>query len=68
MFHIYSFLSYFKQKSMEFVDLNFHDNDTLVRHERILIYTKIRCCTRDEGGPLEVGLQEQASNHLTLHR
>jgi hypothetical protein len=23
---------------------------------------------RDEGGPLEAGLQEQASNHLKLHR
>ena len=26
-----------------------------------------RCCTRDEGRSLEVGLQEQASNHLELH-
>ena len=26
-----------------------------------------RSCTRDEGRPLEVGLQEQASNHLKLH-
>jgi len=25
-----------------------------------------RCFTEDEGGPLEVGLQEQASNHLKL--
>ncbi len=24
------------------------------------------CCTRDEGGPLAVGLQEQAANHLEL--
>jgi hypothetical protein len=24
------------------------------------------CCTRDEGGPVEVGLQGQASNHLKL--
>jgi hypothetical protein len=24
------------------------------------------CCTRDEGRPLEVGLQGQASNHLKL--
>jgi hypothetical protein len=27
-----------------------------------------RGCTRDEGRSLEVGLQEQASNHLELHR
>jgi hypothetical protein len=26
----------------------------------------VRNCTRDEGRPLEVGLQEQASNHLKL--
>jgi len=26
-----------------------------------------RGCTRDEGRPLEVGLQEQASNRLKLH-
>jgi len=25
-----------------------------------------RACGEDEGGPLEVGLQEQASNHLKL--
>jgi hypothetical protein len=25
-----------------------------------------RGCTEDEGGPLEAGLQEQASNHLKL--
>ena len=25
-----------------------------------------RCCTRDEGRSLEVGLQERASNRLTL--
>jgi hypothetical protein len=24
------------------------------------------CCTKDEGRPLEAGLQEQASNHLKL--
>ena len=27
-----------------------------------------RGCTRDEGRPLGAGLQEQASNHLKLHR
>ena len=26
-----------------------------------------RGCTRDEGGPLRVGLQEQTPNHLKLH-
>ena len=26
----------------------------------------MRNCTRDEGGPLGVGLQEQAPNHLKL--
>jgi hypothetical protein len=25
-----------------------------------------RSCAEDEGGPLEAGLQEQASNHLKL--
>ena len=29
---------------------------------------KCRNCTRDEGRPLEVGLQEQASNHPKLLR
>ena len=28
----------------------------------------MRNCTRDEGGPLGAGLQEQASNHLKLLR
>ena len=37
----------------------------LVRHERTL-YISVRNCTRDEGRPLEIGLQEQASNHLKL--
>jgi len=27
----------------------------------------VQCCTRDEGRPLEVGLQGLASNHLKLH-
>ncbi len=27
----------------------------------------MRNCTKDEGRPLETGLQEQASNHLKLH-
>jgi hypothetical protein len=26
------------------------------------------CCTGDEGGPLEAGVQGQASNHLELRR
>jgi len=26
----------------------------------------VRNCAEDEGGPLEAGLQEQASNHLKL--
>jgi hypothetical protein len=26
----------------------------------------LRCCTRDEGRPLEAGMQVQASNHLKL--
>jgi len=26
----------------------------------------VRNCTKDEGGPLRAGLQEQASNHLKL--
>ena len=41
-----------------------NDIDTTVRHERILFYIRIRCCTRDEGRPLGAILQEQASNHL----
>jgi hypothetical protein len=38
-----------------------------VRHERrkkLLEISDVRNCTKDEGMPLEVGLQEQASNHL----
>ena len=31
-------------------------------------HLKQPCCTRDEGGPLEAGLQGQASNHLELLR
>ena len=27
-----------------------------------------QCCIKDEGGPLEIGLQELVSNHLMLHR
>ena len=37
----------------------------LVRHECAL-QISARNCTRDEGGPLGAGLQEQASNHLKL--
>jgi hypothetical protein len=29
-------------------------------------HLKQPCCTRDEGGPLETGLQGQVSNHLKL--
>ena len=32
----------------------------------IHLETAPRGCTGDEGGPLEAGLQEQASNHLKL--
>jgi len=38
-----------------------------VRHERrkkLLEISDVRNCIKDEGRPLEVGLQEQASNHL----
>ena len=31
-------------------------------------FGRVRCFTEDEGRPLEVGLQEQASNHLKLRR
>ena len=40
-----------------------------VRHERALedrFIRGVRSCARDEGGPLEAGLQEQVSNHLKL--
>ena len=30
------------------------------------MYKSVRNCTKDEGGPLGAGLQEQASNHLKL--
>jgi hypothetical protein len=29
-------------------------------------YLKQPCCTRDKGGPLEIGLQGRVSNHLKL--
>jgi len=39
----------------------------LVRHERAWCYREsVRNCTKDEGGPLGAGLQEQAPNHLKL--
>ena len=39
----------------------------IVRHERAWCYREgVRNCTRDEGRPLGVGLQEQAPNHLKL--
>ena len=38
-----------------------------VRYERSCCYRgSVRNCPRDEDRPLEVGLQEQASNHLKL--
>jgi hypothetical protein len=37
-----------------------------VRHERTFNIKSVRNCTEDEGRPLGVGLQEQASNHLKL--
>ena len=40
-----------------------------VRHGRALedrVIQGVRSCAKDEGGPLEAGLQEQASNHLKL--
>jgi hypothetical protein len=40
----------------------------LVRHECAWCHIRgsVRNCTRDEGGPLGAGLQEQAPNHLKL--
>jgi hypothetical protein len=38
----------------------------VVCHERTFYIESVRNCTRDEGRPLEAGLQEQASNHLKL--
>jgi hypothetical protein len=39
----------------------------VVRYERDRLHVeRKRCFTKDEGGPLEVGLQEQASNRLKL--
>jgi len=44
-----------------------------VKYEEVVCYERtrqgiegVRCFTRDEGGPLEVGLQEQTSNHCKL--
>jgi putative transposase len=44
-----------------------------VKYEEVVCYERdgsrleqLRCFIRDEGGPLEVGLQEQASNHHKL--
>jgi hypothetical protein len=35
------------------------------KHQRVL-YSKVRCCTRDEGRSLEAAMQVEASNHLKL--
>jgi hypothetical protein len=37
---------------------------TRVRHERAFRKLDVRCCTRDEGRPLGVGVQAQAPNRL----
>jgi len=37
-----------------------------VRQEHLFDIEAMYNCVRDEGGPLEAGLQEQASNHLKL--
>jgi hypothetical protein len=37
-----------------------------VLRTRPLLCWRKRCFTKDEGGPLEAGLQEQASNRLKL--
>jgi hypothetical protein len=49
------------------------DRKTIRKYERVVRYERDRlhverkrCFTKDEGGPLEVGLQEQASNRLKL--
>ena len=34
-------------------------------HDLITVWTS---CARDEGGPLEIGFQEQVSNHSKLLR
>jgi|GEM_PF-3257640 hypothetical protein len=36
-------------------------------HTTFQLVSAPRGCTKDEGRPLEAGLQEQASNHLELH-
>jgi len=28
---------------------------------------EVQCCTKDEGRPIGIGLQEQIPNHLKLH-
>ena len=35
-------------------------------HQKCRLHRAPRGCAEDEGGPLGVGLQEQASNHLKL--
>jgi len=41
-------------------------DDCVPRAHRWGEFRKVRCCTKDEGRPLEAGLQAQASNHLKL--
>jgi retron-type reverse transcriptase len=42
-------------------------DDCVPRTRRRTFSPEGRCCMKDEGWPLEAGLQEQASNHLKLH-
>ena len=41
-------------------------DDCVPRTRRRVVFRKVRRCTKDEGRPLEAGLQAQASNHLKL--
>jgi hypothetical protein len=54
------------QETMEYIGIK-NPPKGRVRHERrkkLLEISDVCNCTKDEGRPLEVGLQEQASNHL----
>ena len=55
----------FCQSCTDVVGFGVHDHASKVRHERILY--RVRATAREmRVWPLEVGLQEQASNHLKL--
>jgi RNA-directed DNA polymerase len=41
-------------------------DDCVPRTHRRRSFRKVRCCTKDGGGPLEAGVQAQASNRLKL--